>query len=370
MRAKHSVSIAPQKSSDASVDVNASQDKAKIRRAQVRKAQIQHRQRKAEYTSKLEEDVTKYRELIAHAKHKSKLLSKENRVFREKLAQLNANPAASRATAWMEQQAQQPPLTEQPPVFLQTDPDTLRTQFEAQTLHDGMNDASEPLPELFGDIDIDDLTITLSMDDIMGTPCFNISSASPGASSLSTASSAGAEPGSQHLSYAQEQMAVNFILSLEHVCWDHFSEGHVNSVEPMLEGALGHTLMASAYCMEQAPDSVFTELDNISAQNQRLSPPTLQWSSQGISLSSLHGLARSLTNPDVEITPVQAWFDLASRFPTAVLLDPNMLASLKLEFKQIVHCVYYGAVMARDEYEAAIVNVFGTSSMIGKPVSG
>jgi hypothetical protein len=136
--------------------------------------------------------------------------------------------------------------------------------------------------------------------------------------------------------------------------------------EEMLEGALGHTLMASAYCMAQAPQSIFSELDNFNTQPER--PPTLQWAGQGINLATLHGLALSLTNPDVEITPVQAWFDLASRFPPTLLLNPNILVSLKREFKKIVRCVFYGAVMDREYYEIAVQRVLGSMPLVAGPV--
>lgn len=224
IRAKRNV--APKDSSDASTDPNACVDKAQVRRAQVRKAQIQHRQRKAEYIRKLEEDVAQYRELITRAEHQSQLLSKENEAFKEKLRQAGASHVVSQATQWtvqqphqqedslMQQQGQQPPLATQPSFTSETDPEHMRMQFEAQNLEENAGAAiPQPTGELFGNIDLEALTVTLSVDETLGTPCFNVSSASSGSSSFSAASSAGSEPDIHQLSPAQEQMAVNFILA-------------------------------------------------------------------------------------------------------------------------------------------------------------
>ena len=224
MQAKRSV--APKDSSDASTDLNACVDKAQVRRAQVRKAQIQHRQRKAEYIRKLEEDVAQYRELITRAEHQSQLLSKENEAFKEKLRQAGASHVVSQATPWMDQQVhqqqdhlmqqqrQQPPLATQPSFAQETDPEPMRMQFEAQNLQDNTTAAiPQPTGELFGNIDLEALTVTLSVDETLGTPCFNVSSATSGSSSFNATSSAGSEPDIHQLSPAQEQMAVNFILA-------------------------------------------------------------------------------------------------------------------------------------------------------------
>lgn len=80
-------SASPKDGKETSTDPDAAQDKAKIRRAQVRKAQIQHRQRKADYVGKLEADVANYRELISRAELQSQILARENEAFREKLRQ-------------------------------------------------------------------------------------------------------------------------------------------------------------------------------------------------------------------------------------------------------------------------------------------
>jgi hypothetical protein len=371
---------------------DASLDKAQIRRAQVRKAQIQHRQRKAEYINKLEEDVAQYRDLITRAERHSQFLSRENEHFKERLRQASVGQAASRATEWSQQQAQQlqqqhqrlqqqqfqlqqqplqqEPLQQHPFIAPEQDSGATRTQLEAQNLQEitASNTNAEP-KELFGDIDIGALTVTLSMDETLGTPCFNISPASSSPGSYSVPSpSGGSEVDPNQLTPLQEQMAVNFILALEHVCWDHFTEEHLEEVDDMLEGAQGHTLMASAYCMSQAPESVYGELDQFNTQPEN--PPTLRWPGQGIDLSTLHGLAFSLNNSDTEITPVQAWFELAKRYPATLLVNPHILTSLKREFKPIMRCVYYGAVMERSAFEAAATRVLGSLGSVPNTTGG
>lgn len=67
-------------------------------------------------------------------------------------------------------------------------------------------------PELFGNVDVDELTATLGMDGVMGTPAFAVSSSSSGGSLLGGSSPAGSDPGTW-LSRTQEYIAINFILS-------------------------------------------------------------------------------------------------------------------------------------------------------------
>ena len=48
-------------------------------------------------------------------------------------------------------------------------------------------------------------------------------------------------------------------------------------------------------------------------------------------MQGLYGLAASLNPGDKELTPVQAWFELASRYHTNLLLSPRVLEGLKRE---------------------------------------
>lgn len=57
-------------------------DKAQLRRSQVRKAQIQHRQRKANYVKQLELDVARIRDLITDAQREAQRLKLENEAMK------------------------------------------------------------------------------------------------------------------------------------------------------------------------------------------------------------------------------------------------------------------------------------------------
>ncbi|KAH7328797.1 hypothetical protein B0I35DRAFT_473467 [Stachybotrys elegans] len=326
-------------------------DKAQQRRAQVRRAQKQHRQRKAEYILKLERDVEHYREAIVQIRAQSQTLYQENHAIKQILdgVMLGQQPIASVSS--------QP---EPEPIALPLDVDVLSTQMQTQNL-DGLTDLStaDPQSDLFGNInfDINDFsTVSLGIDEALGTPCFTITSPSWSTAPSTTSPS---DSGLEHsVTPEQEQMAINFILALEHVCWDHFNEDHIIAHDEQLEGVAGHTLMASAYCMNNAPLDTYTEA-RLDCHNNSKSP-NLQWQNQGVSLSTLHGLADSL-NPsdDMELTPVQAWFEIASRYPPNVIYNPTVLNTLKQEFDGLVKCVYYGAVIDRFDFEAVLYKVLG-----------
>lgn len=65
------------------------------RRAQVRKAQVQHRQRKANYVKQLESDIAGVREQIEHAERERRTLRVENQAIR---AQLTTGHGATATT--------------------------------------------------------------------------------------------------------------------------------------------------------------------------------------------------------------------------------------------------------------------------------
>lgn len=116
--------------------------------------------------------------------------------------------------------------------------------------------------------------------------------------------------------------------------------------------------MASAYCVTHVPTT-----DYASARhdcNHQQQPPDLQWQSPGLTLHTLYGIAQSLKlGGDLEITPVQAWFELSSRYPPSLLLQPDIVEALKREFNGLVRCVYYGAVISRLDFETVVERVLG-----------
>lgn len=136
----------------------------------------------------------------------------------------------------------------------------------------------------------------------------------------------------------------------------------------------GHTLMATTYCMANAPENVYSDRQDFkkkrfSRSTSRSASPTLQWNTSGITLESLYGLAQSL-NPsnDLELTPVQAWFELAARYPSGILLERSALQALQREFKGVVKCVEFGAAMERLAFESVVGRVLGPIPGIPNPV--
>ncbi|OAQ84328.1 alanine racemase [Purpureocillium lilacinum] len=358
-------------------------EKALLRRQQVRRAQIEHRQRKANYVKQLELDVSQLRDLVALEEHDGKVLHRENE---EIIAILRLNgvgrPSGVQQPA---HHAQQPPFIMRPegagsvpgqgPVE-PIDPMMLDPSAPGSYAASSVPDAAAS-PEMFSGIDLDDWTVTLSVDRSLGTPCFHVSSGSSGDGSVASAlTPPKSATGEAQLTPAQEQRAINFILALEHVCWNHFRLGdfpcHDHSEE--CEEDNGHTLMASAYCMASAPESIYADSQPLARdypKNKPASaapttapsspPPSFSWPAVGITLDSLHGLAQSLNPGDQEIAPVQAWFELASRYPVDMLLDATTLDALQCEFKNVVRCVSFGAAIERMAFESVLAKVLGPS---------
>ncbi|PNY24728.1 Uncharacterized protein TCAP_05328 [Tolypocladium capitatum] len=343
-------------------------EKALLRRQQVRRAQIQHRQRKANYLRQLELDVTQLRDLISLTEYEGRALKRENDDIR---TALRGTGAGTPALTHSPQPPQSQTLAGTPeagigvlqrreaPEPMQVD--TLAPlQTDSSTLPHAPPKAASS--ELFGDIDIGDWTATLSMDETMGTPSFHLGSGSLGASAASITSPA-RSVGNVHLEPGREQRAINFILA-QHVCWNHFGPGDFECHDHEQGQDAGHALMASAYCMASAPETVYTDREALDSQKKRSTTaqsPPLQWAVPGISLESLHGLASSLNPGYQEIAPVQAWFELASRYPVDMLMDGRVLDTLQREFRGVVRCVAFGAAIERLAFESVIARVLEPS---------
>jgi hypothetical protein len=74
-------------------------------------------------------------------------------------------------------------------------------------------------------------------------------------------------------------------------------------------------------------------------------------------LQGLYGLASSLCAGDDELTPVQAWFEMAAVYPVDLLLEPRVLATLKREFLGVVKCLHFGAVIERGAFESVVARI-------------
>lgn len=116
--------------------------------------------------------------------------------------------------------------------------------------------------------------------------------------------------------------------------------------------------------MARAPEPAFMErkltADRLICDEALLrtsEPVNYQWTTSSITLDSLFGLATSLNPGDKELTPVQAWFELAGRYPLETLLEPQVLNELKTELNGVVKCLQFGAVMEREAFESVVGRV-------------
>ncbi|KAI6780145.1 alanine racemase [Emericellopsis cladophorae] len=304
--------------------------KQQARRAQVRSAQIRHRQRKADHQKELEFDVSRYRGLIASARDDAEGLRKENEAMMTVLCELGVCNT---------QQAGSGKVT----------------------------------PELLRGVHGEDVAVCLKYDESLDSACLQISSTPP---SLVTASTtAPSTVSNESMTRQQEDAAINFVLALEHVCWDHYKMGDfAHHAEPALtgnddDGNQGHHLMATALCMDGAPAEVYGSRTEFSPRHRTSIPflsrrqavpspsPGLRWEASGISLYNLRGLAASLNPGPEELTPVQAWFELAERYSPVTLVESGMLHDLQVQLKGVVRCVSFGAAMERAAFESVVERV-------------
>lgn len=116
-------------------------------------------------------------------------------------------------------------------------------------------------------------------------------------------------------------------------------------------------LMASAFCMQDAPDTIYN--DRLAFYNPLRKPSPLTWQAHGPTLQGLYDLASSLNAGDLEVTPIQAWFELAQRYPLETLLEPGTLDSLAREFKGTLNCVIYGASVEVTVFESITGRILG-----------
>lgn len=130
-------------------------------------------------------------------------------------------------------------------------------------------------------------------------------------------------------------------------------------------------MMASSIALSPAPPAVFKQLGKTQLNvwftpsafntNPISNGGDVSWQSRGLTLQSLHGLATSLNPGDLELTPVQAWFELAQAFDIDLLLSPTVIDNLKREFHGVVKCIHYGALIERQAFESVVCRVISTA---------
>ncbi|KAF6810338.1 methyltransferase domain-containing protein [Colletotrichum sojae] len=255
-------------------------------------------------------------------------------------------PIQEQRVSAFEPQQQQPPQQQHEMGQLEYAQETMVVEYDPY-----------PPVEIFPNVNMGDITVTMRKDDTLGTPCFQIS---PSASSRTLSSQRPAAP--DQLSPEQEITAINLILSMEHICWNHFHPRQYPRHADPVKAASGHTMMASTMCMSSAPERVYRSIRRREVETQHTWEASTGAGS-ALSLRSLLALAKTLNPGDIELTPVQAWFELAARYGAAPLMEERIVEALKREFCGVVDCIHFGAIIERDAFESVVARVMGEAGV-------
>ena len=152
---------------------------------------------------------------------------------------------------------------------------------------------------------------------------------------------------------------------LEQICWNHLHPS--DFVDPQDEdpaSETGHALLASSFCVATAPASLYPDNE----EHQSIPEgPIPSWHATGLTLQNLRMLASSLSQWDVEITPVQAWFELVERYGRDAL-SVLVMDELKREFMGVVKCPHFGAVIEREAFDSVVGRVL--EKRVHSPLEG
>ncbi|KAI1846733.1 hypothetical protein JX266_007306 [Neoarthrinium moseri] len=375
------------------------------RRAQVRKAQLQHRQRKANYTKELEMDIARLREQIDQTETESRALRTENDAIRKRLSRKAvASGAVSLSAASSPRSASVKTAVEVPAVGNFDFDFDIDWNLDMTTSMLGVVDALPPTidKEQNSVMWEPEYMVSMEMSDVLQTPAYKVSNATSqaaGAELPTTGSILGVESTpttaatvttqdamrtlAGGLTQEQTALVINFILALEHICWSHFDHSYYTheSYDPEA-AANGHTLMATSMALQHAPPTVFTRINETKAalkSHPHAQPHMhgIEWRAGGLTLDGLYGLAAALNPPDRELTPVQAWFEVVRLYGPDLALDPAVLAALTREFAGVVKCLHFGAVIEREAFDSVVARVvwgrlesLGALARPGAPLGG
>ncbi|CAI4214034.1 unnamed protein product [Parascedosporium putredinis] len=281
--------------------------KAQARRAQVRKAQVEHRQRKTNYVKKLELDAANLRDAIADAEADVAALRRENVVMQGRLEALSLGRV---------------PVDKPLPAL--PDTGTLGLGFSG-SLPAGITSTA-----LLGDA----VSATLVVDEVMRKPCYRIVSDPHGSWATPPAHDFGALP---LLSPAQEVQAINFILAT--------FAGTIST---------STTSPPTATTPSPNPPTPSSPQFFVVVLCVLVATPSKSVAGPALTLRNLHGLASSLPVDDKDLTPVQAWFELAGRYPAASFMLPEVVEALKREFVGVVKCFEFGATIERGAFDSVV----------------
>ncbi|TGO41106.1 hypothetical protein BHYA_0026g00120 [Botrytis hyacinthi] len=349
------------------------------RRAQVRRAQIEHRQRKENYVKHLEEDVIRLRGMITATEDESSALMKESRAIESTLVASGIKDLSNLKSRIGKISGGQainllPPQEHEPLRDLTTSDaaqemrPTIRTvDYESENdrlssyISDMLTQDSDPFTNYFfdnHDVPYSSTSsgshINIQFDKFLNASCLQISE-SPDSSTkdygaIDLSKPLPPLPGQVSLPANTVQkpspdislVAINFILALEHPCRTHFH--HIPDTPLPFDPAgnpSGHELMASTHVFAQAPLEAFHE-----------SVSEVSWVSSSVSLAQLYAMSQSLPVSDFEITPVQAWFMIAEKYHNDIekVVGTRSMNNLKRGLGSISRCYQFGAVMDVDSF--------------------
>lgn len=115
------------------------------------------------------------------------------------------------------------------------------------------------------------------------------------------------------------EIAIDFVLALEHPCMTHIPHPTTTTQDPS-----NHILLASTPLMSSAPDPP---------------QPDSSWTASAAIIKELLNLSSNI-NLQGELTPVEAWHRLRQH-PDFWRLDPGGMEQLKSELTRVVTCCGY-----------------------------
>ncbi|TGO73442.1 hypothetical protein BELL_0361g00120 [Botrytis elliptica] len=376
----------PKTSKDENSEIKAGTAQKQHRRAQVRRAQIEHRQRKQNYVKHLEEDVIRLRGMIATTENESSALMKENRAIESTLSASGIKDLSSLKSRIRKLPGDQPinllPPQEYEPlrglatsdVTQQIRPTIRTVDYESENdrlsnyINDMLTQDSDPLNNYFSDnhnvphsSTSSGSHINIQFDEFLNASCLHLSessdSSTKGYGAIDLSKPLPPLPGQASVPSIAVQksspdisvMAINFILALEHPCRTHFH--HIPDTPPPFDPAgdpSGHELMASTQIFAQAPLEAFNE-----------STSEVSWFSSSVSLAQLYAMSQSLPVSDFEITPVQAWFMIAEKYHNDIekIVGTKTMNNLKRGLGSLSRCYQFGAVMDVDSFWEVVDDV-------------
>ncbi|KAI4233866.1 MAG: hypothetical protein LQ349_004148, partial [Xanthoria aureola] len=314
------------------------------RREQVRHAQRTHRQRTQNYIKTLEEEVVRLRGSDGHLKSENKKLSSQVGILRTALVLADVPLPAGFEGSPQSAQLQSPDSELPASISFRTDSSNHQRLHVDWPTPSHSQPASAPAPapapqaptERFapGDFHGHDDWIPqdkplpiLPNDTFMSSLNFDSTYENP-------------PPQMAPTILDTHEVAVDFVLALEHVCMGHIP--HPNN--PPSEEPTNHALLMSAALVAKGPG-----------------PPQLNssWKADGSMIKGLLNLASAI-NLQGEITPVEAWHRLR-QYPGFSSLDKWSFELIKAKLSASVQCREFGAVLDEEVF------LFTVGSVLGPP---